>query len=113
MKAGISFPVGELRLNRGDTLLLYTDGLPEARNGKGDEFEYGNLREQFRRLAVTDRCRTLVDDLDKTVRDHIGNKETGDDMTLLAFRYWGPGGQKMLRRSDSTSVRRMPDAPAE
>ncbi|MCL2000582.1 MAG: SpoIIE family protein phosphatase, partial [Planctomycetes bacterium] len=37
MKPGVSFPTGEVKMERGDTLLLYTDGVSDARNDMGDE----------------------------------------------------------------------------
>lgn len=114
MKAGVDYPTGELRLGRGDTILLYSDGVSEARNGDGDELEYDGLREHFLKAVGTPRCRTLIEKLDISIGDFVGDGDQTDDVTMLALRYWGPGGQMMAagheassrqgKRSETTSV---------
>jgi hypothetical protein len=44
------YPVTDFRFERGDVLLLYTDGLIEARDGNGDFYP---LQERFQALAFT------------------------------------------------------------
>ncbi len=72
------------RLEPGDTLFLYTDGLPEAQ--RGDE-EYGQERIArqaglCRDLPPADLVATFADDLD----DFRGAGPVGDDLTLMAIR---------------------------
>ena len=51
-----SSPVA-LRLGPGDTLLLYTDGLTEARTGRGARYDEDALREFLTSLAPATRVR--------------------------------------------------------
>ncbi|MCC8190150.1 MAG: PP2C family protein-serine/threonine phosphatase, partial [Planctomycetes bacterium] len=111
MKAGIHFPVGTLRLQPGDTLLLYSDGVSEARNTGGEELEYAGALAAFCQHARADRCQTLIAGMEASVREFMGGLEQSDDITLLAFRYWGPGGQKMIRKRERDSVRSVAHAP--
>lgn len=93
MKAGIEFPTGELRLGRGDTLLLYTDGVSEARDAGGRELSYDGLRKRFLDAVGEKQCRGLIEKMDLGLKGFTGAGEQDDDITLLSFRYWGPGGQ--------------------
>jgi sigma-B regulation protein RsbU (phosphoserine phosphatase) len=79
------FPLHRLSLAPGDSLLLYTDGLTEARNRA--EEEYGLARVQA--LAAENRganpeqiISACLDDL----RGFSGGPKRTDDLTLLALR---------------------------
>jgi serine phosphatase RsbU (regulator of sigma subunit) len=63
----------------GDTLLMYTDGVTEARNSSGAYFP---LAEQ----AVRARRETLLDDVLASLRTHIGDQPADDVLLLLAAR---------------------------
>ncbi|WP_246155802.1 SpoIIE family protein phosphatase [Thiohalocapsa marina] len=84
------YETGHLRLENGDALLLYTDGVNEAMDG--DNREYGNDRLIARlracgALGCKDCLRTLLDDL----RRHAGEAPQSDDITLMMFRKKAPG----------------------
>lgn len=110
MKAGLHFPVDKIKLNPGDTLLLYTDGVTEARNEAGEEFDYSGIQKCFLAAVEADRCQSLISGIETSVRQFLRFKEQEDDITLLAFRYWGPGGQKMIQRRKRASGRGASDA---
>lgn len=104
VKAGLHFPTGEMQLDPGDTLLFYSDGVSEARNEDGDDLDYEGLRNLFTGLTgMSNNCRELVERLESYIRDFVGTREQEDDITLMAFRYWGPGGQKMRKRRGHTT----------
>ena len=95
MQAGVTYPVGEIQLRPGDTLLLYTDGITEARNPTGEDLEYQGLFDMFDAAAAEKSCCCIIERLEKDVLAYVGEAEQQDDMTLLAYRYWGPGGEKL------------------
>ncbi|MEV7418889.1 PP2C family protein-serine/threonine phosphatase [Streptomyces sp. NPDC089919] len=78
-----SYALGYAQLDPGDTLFVYTDGVPEARcpDGRflGDERMLAMLSG-----AVGDG-RAVVDLMDRAVRDHTGRAEQHDDVTMLAL----------------------------
>ncbi|MBQ7678111.1 MAG: SpoIIE family protein phosphatase [Lachnospiraceae bacterium] len=82
---GIKYQNNELQLAVGDTLFLYTDGVPEATD-KNDEL-YGMERLQN---ALSGMSRTDVKDLLPAVRRDVdafvGDAVQFDDLTMLAFR---------------------------
>jgi sigma-B regulation protein RsbU (phosphoserine phosphatase) len=76
---------GSVRLNPGDMLLAYSDGLTECRNSNDEEFEMGRLSAAV--SAVGDACANQV--LFSTlgvVLDFAGGCSPEDDLTLLVIR---------------------------
>ena len=78
------FSATHLSLGHDDTLLIYTDGLTEARNASGEEYA-GRVADIARRTMGS----TLGDLLNAVVADQAafrdGNRNA-DDMTVLAIR---------------------------
>ncbi len=84
---GSRYPEQELYLGSGDTLLLYTDGVIEARGDGGPPFGMDRVAQVMRsRLPAT---RDLVEDLLGAVRGHAAGAPLPDDVTLVAIR-WRP-----------------------
>jgi sigma-B regulation protein RsbU (phosphoserine phosphatase) len=74
-----------ITLHPGDTLLLYTDGVLEARNSRGEEFGEAALAEVGRRCA-TEGPHRLVTEILAAVRAHAGEAPQYDDTTMLALQ---------------------------
>jgi len=76
--------VAETKLAPGDTLVLYTDGITEARNSTGEEFGESRLVETLQNschLSVESLLRTVV----KEVQQFTGGEQQ-DDITLVVAR---------------------------
>jgi len=74
-----------LQLHSGDTLFFATDGITEATNSCGEEFETKGLEEFLSNhwdLPVDE----MVDRLVSSVERHSQNAEENDDRAVLAFR---------------------------
>jgi len=84
----LPFAATTLRLAPGETLLLYTDGVTEARNAAGEMFGDERLRR-----AATGAMHLPAEILDGAIRDAVDafatDVEPFDDLTLLALRYRG------------------------
>jgi sigma-B regulation protein RsbU (phosphoserine phosphatase) len=83
-----TFPVEELTMEAGDTLVLYTDGITEARNKVGLMYEMDRVQtilETYRKKPVQD----LVVSLEKSVIAFVGEAPQVDDYTLFGLRYLG------------------------
>jgi len=75
----------ELKLNKGDTFVFYSDGLTEAMNNSKDEFGIDNVK------------RIITENIDKTsfmiqrnmideVKSFKGNAEQNDDITMVTIK---------------------------
>ena len=76
---------GELTLQTGDVLALYSDGIPET--WQDEDTDYGDQR--FQDFLVDRRSGTAVEIRDaalKDVRDFRGDAPVGDDVTLVVLR---------------------------
>jgi len=78
-----SFEVREARIDPGQILFAYTDGLTDAR-GEAEFFGAARLMAILERPSST--ADSLLEGLCREVRDHTGAAEPYDDLTLLAAR---------------------------
>ncbi|MFT7621397.1 MAG: sigma-B regulation protein RsbU (phosphoserine phosphatase), partial [Myxococcota bacterium] len=72
----------EALLNAGDTLLLFTDGLIEARDDQDREFGLRRLMKAIEEREPGASAEQLVDHLNEAVAVFQGESQTTDDMTL-------------------------------
>ncbi|MDH7514910.1 MAG: SpoIIE family protein phosphatase [Bacteroidota bacterium] len=78
----------ELHLRPGDTILLFTDGVTEARNSRGEEFSTGRLA-GLAAAHASRPAREIVEAILDAVVRHSGERTADDDMTVLALRWIG------------------------
>jgi sigma-B regulation protein RsbU (phosphoserine phosphatase) len=72
-------------LERGDCLVLYTDGVTETLNAEGDEFGLDRMMQSVR-ASANDGAQTIVRKIIEDVRDFTGSVPQNDDITLIAIR---------------------------
>jgi sigma-B regulation protein RsbU (phosphoserine phosphatase) len=72
------------RLEAGESLLLYTDGVVEAQDAKGEELGIDRLRDIFGRAGAAAEPREVADGVAAAVRRHAGRNE--DDLTIVVLR---------------------------
>lgn len=86
--AGKDYPAETYRLERGDRVLLYTDGLTEWHDAGGAEFGTDALLEAaWRHRRSTPR--RLVERILAAAREATGAEAAQDDLTLLVLEYRG------------------------
>jgi phosphoserine phosphatase RsbU/P len=81
----IGYEVGATRLNPGDLLVLYTDGVVEAKDPRGEPFNLEGLE----RLVRTDLSRPvaeIVEEIIRTTQLYSGTSHLADDVSLLLVR---------------------------
>jgi len=78
-----------LGLRTGDGLLLYTDGVTEAENGRLEQFSSPRLEACLRDVARASPAE-IVAAVIGSVRGFVGDNPPSDDLTLLVLRYRGP-----------------------
>ena len=86
---GIRFREHSFQLYPGDTLFVYTDGVPEATNANNELFGNERMLQALNRqpdASPTSLLNTVRHDVD----DFVGSAPQFDDMTMLALKYSGP-----------------------
>ncbi len=80
---GMQFGQDELKLERGDTVILYTDGIVEAMNAKEELYGFERFEELVRRNPADPAAlkAAIIDDVNR----FTGLSPQHDDMTLVCF----------------------------
>ena len=93
----LGFPIGleetiedfvfqaQIELNKGDVVILYTDGITEAENNLGEHYGLENLCKILRQnwqKSAQDIRQAVIEDL----RSHIGVEKVYDDITLVVLK---------------------------
>ncbi|MDM8552276.1 SpoIIE family protein phosphatase [Desulfobacterales bacterium HSG2] len=81
---GLGFGTGKTRMEPGDILVSFTDGITEAL-GPNDEFY---TKERLFKLLTdpADSADAMLDRIETSLSDHTAGAEQSDDITLLAVR---------------------------
>ncbi|KPL19084.1 MAG: hypothetical protein AMJ92_05190 [candidate division Zixibacteria bacterium SM23_81] len=79
------FSVSQVRMNPGDTILLYTDGLSEAVNGSGREYGTKRLCEIVRQNCLL-APKEVISACLKDVNAFLSGTPRTDDLTIMAIR---------------------------
>jgi sigma-B regulation protein RsbU (phosphoserine phosphatase) len=104
--AGAEFQQGSVRLDSGDVLILYSDGIVEAANAADEEFGEGRVA-----AIVT----TYSEDTAENIRNHIlaevdaftGTLAPQDDRTLVVIVYLGA-----VQPNETCNLQTAPETPA-
>jgi serine phosphatase RsbU (regulator of sigma subunit) len=72
----------KLRLDPGDALVLFTDGVSEAENGEGQELSPLQFSDRLRKLHGA-RAEEVTKALEDAVLQHVGDAPLADDVTLV------------------------------
>lgn len=77
-----------LRLEKGDQVFLYTDGLTEAEDA--DNKLYGDNRLlSFVAKQIKLGPRDLIKEVSKDVANHVNGHSQSDDLTMMSIYYYG------------------------
>ena len=79
--------IGEqiIQLKEGDTLVLYTDGYPEAMNENSEEFGEENL-EKLIQDNIDRPAREIIQILETKIKEWEGNQTAMDDRTIIVIK---------------------------
>jgi len=85
MFSNARFPAYKMQLDTGESLLIYTDGLTEARDADGDEYGLKRVREFAFPYRDRDPKTLVAACLENLERFRSGGKQT-DDLTIMAVQ---------------------------
>lgn len=92
---GIKYRLGELQLQRGDRIFLYTDGVTEATDAGQQMYGEDRLQRymnQNRQMAASELLKGLKEDID----EFVGEAPQFDDITMLMFDYFKGGSDAVV-----------------
>ena len=85
---GIRFREHDFKLNPGDCLFVYTDGVTEATNNKDELFGLDRMLDALNSSANTSPEQQLLS-VRKAIDAFAAGAPQFDDITMLSFLYWG------------------------
>ena len=74
-----------VKLSSGDNLLLFTDGVTEARNNSGEEYgeeRLSKIIDKSKKLGVFEIKENILDD----IMNFVGNYPLHDDLTFIVIK---------------------------
>ena len=78
----------ELKMERGDCIFVYTDGIPESVNTEDTLFGLERLQESLSK-SKEDSMEGILFDVSKAIEDYNTGADQFDDITMLGFKYLG------------------------
>ena len=77
----------EVNLEDGDMIIVYTDGITEAKNDKGEMFGVERLIESIKKYAAQYGPEGVTHHTAIDFSQYVGNHEQEDDITLMVIKY--------------------------
>lgn len=82
----VDYKTTTLQLLPGDTLFLYSDGLPEARSKNGNLFDFDNVTGFFERVVAEGQDSTSICEKIKQEMLTFSDYELADDLTVVVLK---------------------------
>jgi phosphoserine phosphatase RsbU/P len=88
MMPGVKYRIRKAELAPGDVLLVYTDGVPEARSPQGEFFSVERIIELLKNYVgqATPNAAGLISRLEDDLTAFVAGADPSDDITMLALR---------------------------
>ena len=75
-----------LHLDENDVVLLYTDGIDEAKNEDGEMFTFQRLKSVFQKHGHRSSAENIFDSITEEFSNFIGQAPQNDDITMIVLR---------------------------
>ena len=85
IESGHVYHDGQIQMNPGDTLFLYTDGVTEAEDIIPEEFGEDRLDQKLSEISAM-TVKGMADGIVLAVREFVGDAQQSDDITCLVVR---------------------------
>ena len=106
---GVRYRIGEITMNPGDRLFLYTDGVPEATNTENKLYGEDRLLAFMNQNARVEATK-LLPALKANIDEFVGEAPQFDDITMLMFDYKPKkGGERMTHKTFPAKTEALPD----
>jgi phosphoserine phosphatase RsbU/P len=85
IRSAAEFSQEDVTLQHGDTLILISDGVTDAKNGRGERFSIKRLEKVLR--GAWNTAEELVTGIVEAVLKHCGDEKQFDDITILVLKW--------------------------
>ena len=85
---GVKFKQESLKLDPGDILVLYTDGVTEAMNPKNEMFSKERLKEILSKIEDKD-VKNITSTIRESIKSFVQDAPQSDDITILVLKFNG------------------------
>jgi serine phosphatase RsbU (regulator of sigma subunit) len=82
---GTQYLLKEIRYEKGDTLLLMSDGFAELKNPQNEQYGYARIKEKFRSI-VHKSSYEIIEELKHTASKWLNGAEPDDDVTFVVIK---------------------------
>ena len=82
---GMTYHEAKVKLEVGDSLFMFTDGITEAMNSQLEEFGDDRLVETLEGVVLKN-CQEIIDAVTSDVKAFVGEAEQSDDITMLVLK---------------------------
>jgi serine phosphatase RsbU (regulator of sigma subunit) len=82
---GTQYLLKEISYEKGDTLLLMSDGFAELKNPQSEQYGYTRVKEQFRSIAHKS-ANDIIEELKNTASQWLNGAEPDDDVTFVVIK---------------------------
>ncbi len=79
------YEIGEIEISSGDAILLLSDGLPELKNERNQEYGYTRVKEKFK-LSAEKTPDEIISYLKNSVVEWVNGIEPDDDVTFVVLK---------------------------
>ena len=98
---GLNFNLNSYKLDPGDIVFLYTDGVTESINLKDEQFTENRLQ-TILNSRNWDSCEQICKSVLESVEKFTEGREQFDDITMLAFKYNGAKSSVQLKFGEAS-----------
>jgi sigma-B regulation protein RsbU (phosphoserine phosphatase) len=81
----LEFTEDKIRIEKNETLVLFTDGVNEAMSTSFEEFGDERLVATLEKSG-SDNCQQIIDNIHSSLAEFVGEAEQSDDITLLVLK---------------------------
>ncbi|MBR5113018.1 MAG: SpoIIE family protein phosphatase, partial [Clostridia bacterium] len=85
--SGVKYKEHTAKLNKGDLVFLYTDGITEAQTAAKELYGEERLQTLLSSLPENSTADEIIESVRKSVDEFVSGSDQFDDMTMLCFRY--------------------------
>lgn len=80
-----SFTINKFDVDSGDAILILSDGLPELKNGKNEQYDYSRVKVEFNSIAEKTPS-DIVEYLKNSASEWANGVEPDDDVTFVVIK---------------------------